>query len=165
MLSANLEVTLQLKSKIFVMKTNLICGLRAILRYVMIIVALFLIEVVIDITIGREMDQYLSTPYFTVAMAGLVITFVCGYIYPFFLTKTIRSFNADYPDVTQRYVKEICQAKVKCRYCSILACLCFGYSFFYDYDEYRLIVNALMSAAVIFLFQYLKYRKQSNIRE
>lgn len=54
---------------------------------------------------------------------------------------------------------------IKCRYCSILACLCFGCSFFYDYDEYRLIVNALMSAAVIFLFQYLKYRKQSNIRE
>lgn len=81
MLSANLEVTLQLKSKIFVMKTNLICGLRAILRYVMIIVALFLIEVVIDIAIGREMDQYLSTSYFTVAMAGLVITFICGFNY------------------------------------------------------------------------------------
>lgn len=147
------------------MKTNLIYGLRTILRYAMIIVALFLIEIVIDKTVGRETDQYLKMSYFTVTISGLVIAFNCGYLYPFFLTKSIRSFKADYPDVPRRYVEEICQAKVKCRYCFILAVLCLGCSLFYDYDEYRLIVNSLMSAAFIFIFQYLKYRKQSNIRE
>lgn len=145
------------------MKINFFYGLRVTLRFIVIIAALLLVEIIIDIVAGREISQYIGKTYLTTAVASCVVSFVCGYLYPIFLKNSITSYTEKYPETSQRYVEEICRDKVRGRYCVILGCICLICSFFYD-DEYRLIVNALMCAGLFFFFQFIKYRKQSNIR-
>lgn len=142
------------------MKKNLIKGLKFCLEYTGVIAAILVAEIAIDVVAGRGPGSYFSMPYFTVAVSGFVVAFICGYAYPSLLSNSIRSYTDKYPDVPKRYVEEICQGIVTCRYYAVLSCLCLAGSFFYDMDEYPLIVFALTGSGFTFFFQYLRYRQK-----
>lgn len=149
-----------MKSMINDMKESLIYGLKTCLEYFVIIAAILILSIVIDLIGGRDIDHYFSTPYFITASIGLALTFIWAGLYPSVLKMSINSYNAECPGLTQRYVIEKCRSKVLCRYFSILSCFCFVCSLFYDMETYPIIVRSLMAGGFVFLFQYIKYRKQ-----
>ena len=104
------------------MKESLIYGLKTCLEYFVIIAAILILSIVIDLIGGRDIDHYFSTPYFITASIGLALTFICAGLYPLVLKMSIKSYNAEYPGLIQRYVVEKCRSKVLCRYFSILSC-------------------------------------------
>lgn len=142
------------------MKKNLITGLRLSLKYLGLIAAVFIVKIAIDIVAGRDATEYFSMPYYCVSLFGLVIAFACGFLFPIFLSKSMKSYTYKYPDVPRRYVEDICRGKISYIYCAILSCLCIVYSFQYDLDKYPFIVCALMAGGFALFFQYIKYRKK-----
>lgn len=105
-----------MKSMINYMKESLIYRLKICLEYFVIIAAILILSIVIDLIGGRDIDHYFSTPYFITASIGLALTFICVSLYPSVLKMSIKSYNAECPGLTQRYVIEKCRSKVLCRY-------------------------------------------------
>ena len=60
---------------------------------------------------GRDIDHYISTPYFITASIGRALTFICAGLYPSVLKMSINSYNAECRP-TQRYKMVKCRSKV-----------------------------------------------------
>ncbi len=105
---------------------------------------------------------YLSTQYIIAGCSGMMAAFICGFIYPPLLSKSITKYSKEYPDVPQKYVREISRGKLLLKYFFNISWICFACAFplIMNIDEYPLLSCILMSCGFSFLFAYAKNRKR-----
>jgi len=139
------------------LKYGIICGGG----YIVASAAIALLACIINNAAGEDNALFSSAPYFIFGGTGLFAAITCGAIYPTLLSKRMRKYSEEYPDVPEKYILEICRGKLLLRYYFNISCICFaiGLTLFHSTEKYPLIVCVLMGLGFTFLFLYVGNRK------
>lgn len=104
----------------------------------------------------------LITPFYIVLVAiGGIVAFFAGFCFPLIFSRMVDNYTAEYPDVPEKYVSQICRGKLFKRYSYNLTKGCFlaGLLIFLD-KKPPIIVWYLISMGIVFWIAYLKYNRK-----
>lgn len=111
---------------------------------------------------GMRYFYGLVTPFYIVLTAtGGIVAFLAGFFFPRIFSRMVDDYTAEYPDVPEKYVAQICRGKLLKRYSYNLAVGCFLAGLLICLGKKPpIIVWYLITIGVIFGVAYLNYRRK-----
>lgn len=147
------------------MMQSLKYGLVTTAGYVILLTVLFALTVWVEEG-GMSYFYGLATPFYIVLTAmGGIVAFLAGFFFPRIFSRMVDDYTAEYPDVPEKYVVQICRGKLLKRYSYNLAVGCFLAGLLICLGKkLPIIVWYLISIGVIFGVAYFNYhRKYKNL--
>lgn len=143
------------------MMQSLKYGLVTTAGYVILLTVLFALTAWVE---GGGMSYFygLATTFYIVLTAiGGIVAFLAGFYFPRIFSRMVDDYNAEYPDVPEKYVIQICRGKLLKRYSCNLAVGCFLAGLLICLGKKPpIIVLYLISIGIIFGVAYLNYRRK-----
>ena len=143
------------------MMQSLKYGLVTTAGYVILLTVLFALTAWVE---GGGMSYFygLATTFYIVLTAiGGIVAFLAGFYFPRIFSRMVDDYNAEYPDVPEKYVVQICRGKLLKRYSCNLAVGCFLAGLLIClWKKPPIIVWYLISIGVIFGVAYFNYRRK-----
>lgn len=147
------------------MMQSLKYGLVTTAGYVILLTVLFALTAWVE-RVGISYFYSLATPFYIVLTAiGGIVAFLAGFYFPRIISSMVDDYTAEYPDVPEKYVVQICRGKLLKRYSYNLAVGCFLAGLLIClWKKPPIIVWYLISIGVIFGVAYFNYhRKYKNL--
>lgn len=143
------------------MMQSLKYGLVTTAGYVILLTVLFALTAWIE-GVGMSYFYCLVTPLYIVLTAiGGIVAFLAGFFFPRIFSHMVDDYTAEYPDVPEKYVVQICRGKLLKRYSCNLAVGCFLAGLLICLGKKPpIIVWYLISIGIIFGVAYLNYRRK-----
>lgn len=143
------------------MMQSLKYGLVTTAGYVILLTVLFALTAWVE---GGGMSYFygLATPFYIVLTAiGGIVAFIAGFCFPLIFSRMVDDYTAEYPDVPEKYVVQICRGKLLKRYSYNLGVGCFLAGLLICLGKKPpIIVWYLISIGIIFGVAYLNYRRK-----
>lgn len=143
------------------MMQSLKYGLVTTAGYVILLTVLFALTAWVE---GGGMRYFygIVTPFYIVLTAtGGIVAFLAGFFFPRIFSRMVDDYTAEYPDVPEKYVVQICRGKLFKRYSYNLAVGCFLAGLLICLGKKPpIIVWFLISVGIIFGVAYLNYRRK-----
>ena len=143
------------------MTQSLKYGLVTTAGYVIILMVLFALTALVEL---REISYLyaLITPFNIMLMSsGGIVPFLAGFSFPHILSRMKADYTAEYPDVPEKYVVQICRGKLLKKYFCNLAVGCFLAALLICIgNEPPIAVWYLISIGTVFGIAYLNYRQK-----
>lgn len=143
------------------MMQSLKYGLVTTAGYVILLTVLFALTAWVE---GGGMRYFygIVTPFYIVLTAtGGIVAFLAGFFFPRIFSRMVDDYTAEYPDVPEKYVVQICRGKLLKRYSCNLAVGCFLAGLLIClWKKPPIIVWYLISIGVIFGVAYFNFRRK-----
>lgn len=141
------------------MMQSLKYGLVTTAGYVILLTVLFALTAWVE---GGGMRYFygLATPFYIVLTAiGGIVAFLAGFFFPRIFSRMVDDYAAEYPDVPEKYVIQICRGKLLQKYFYNFALGCFFVGAMSLAGKWYFISIGIISGIM-----YLKYhRKYKNL--